>query len=195
MIANRNDVQPGARLTASYRGRTWLAEVAEGGILITDNMHPDLDGQIFKSLSTAANAITGNSVNGWRFWSLAEPGAGNQRDREGHERTAEDTGADDDEWSAGTPDPTDEEEEAWQIGPNDAPGLEDQVEFDGRPAPHQGQPAPRLQRNIKRTANQRGIPASQVRFFCSACMKSFLSPEDGQGPEACPEGHPVMMPS
>jgi hypothetical protein len=43
-------------------------------------------------------------------------------------------------------------------------------------------------RVIKKVANQQGLEEGQVRYWCSACMKSFVV-EDGQEPEACPEGH------
>ena len=43
-------------------------------------------------------------------------------------------------------------------------------------------------RTIKKLPNQQGLEEGQVRYFCSACQKSFLV-EDGQEPEACPEGH------
>jgi len=46
---------------------------------------------------------------------------------------------------------------------------------------------PKLQ--IKKLPNQKGVPDGQVRWFCSACMKSFLMPL-GQEPATCPEGHP-----
>ena len=43
-------------------------------------------------------------------------------------------------------------------------------------------------RTIKKVANQQGLEEGQVRYWCSACQKSFVV-EDGQEPEACPEGH------
>ena len=43
-------------------------------------------------------------------------------------------------------------------------------------------------RTIKKVANQQGLDEGQVRYWCSACMKSFVV-EGGQEPEACPEGH------
>jgi hypothetical protein len=41
---------------------------------------------------------------------------------------------------------------------------------------------------ITKTPNQKGVGEGQVRFFCNACMKSFLA-QAGTEPEACPEGH------
>ena len=43
-------------------------------------------------------------------------------------------------------------------------------------------------RTIKKLPNQQGLDEGQVRYWCSACQKSFVV-EDGQEPEACPEGH------
>ena len=41
---------------------------------------------------------------------------------------------------------------------------------------------------ISRVPNQKGVPEGQTRYFCSACMKSFVA-EGGGTPEGCPEGH------
>ena len=43
-------------------------------------------------------------------------------------------------------------------------------------------------RTIKKLPNQQGLEEGQVRYWCSACQKSFVV-EGGQEPEACPEGH------
>lgn len=48
-------------------------------------------------------------------------------------------------------------------------------------------------RTIKKLPNQQGLEEGQVRYWCSACMKSFVA-EDGQEPEACPEGHSAEDP-
>jgi len=48
-------------------------------------------------------------------------------------------------------------------------------------------------RTIKKLPNQQGLEEGQVRYWCSACQKSFLV-EDGQEPEACPEGHSAQDP-
>jgi hypothetical protein len=46
-------------------------------------------------------------------------------------------------------------------------------------------------RVIRKLPNQQGVPADQVRYFCSACMDSFLAPaEAALGP--CPQGHPAI---
>ncbi len=43
-------------------------------------------------------------------------------------------------------------------------------------------------RTIKKMPNQKGLEEGQVRYWCSACQKSFVV-EGEQEPEACPEGH------
>ena len=62
----------GARLSAHYRGQEFFAEVVaaedrEGSTTV------ECQGARYRSLSAAAKAITGNSVNGWRFWKVVEP--------------------------------------------------------------------------------------------------------------------------
>ena len=43
-------------------------------------------------------------------------------------------------------------------------------------------------KQVRRVPNQRGVPEGQARWFCSACMKGFLT-EAVTPPETCPEGH------
>lgn len=65
-IENRN-LKPSTVLVARYKKQEYRAEVQageDGRVLIW------LDGQSFKSPSSAAKSITGGAVNGWRFWSL-----------------------------------------------------------------------------------------------------------------------------
>ena len=59
----------GTEFRATYKGKTYLARV-EGGALV-------LDGKRHDSPSSAAVAITGNNVNGWRFWEARLPGQAN----------------------------------------------------------------------------------------------------------------------
>lgn len=59
----------GTEFRANYKGETHSARV-EGGSLVLG------DGQRHDSPSSAAIAITGNSVNGWRFWECRLPGKG-----------------------------------------------------------------------------------------------------------------------
>ncbi len=43
-------------------------------------------------------------------------------------------------------------------------------------------------KQVRRVPNQRGVPEGQARWFCSVCMKGFLT-EAETPPETCPEGH------
>ncbi|MGN6288592.1 MAG: hypothetical protein ACTHNA_04930 [Sphingopyxis terrae] len=56
----------GTQFRANYKGQTYLAEVRDGKWL-------DQNGNQRNSPSEAASAITGNNVNGWRFWSVQIP--------------------------------------------------------------------------------------------------------------------------
>jgi hypothetical protein len=56
----------GTELRASRGGRTHKARIENGAILC--------NGKRYRSPSTAAGAVTGNSVNGWTFWECKIPG-------------------------------------------------------------------------------------------------------------------------
>ena len=62
----------GTRLSGRYRGQEFIAEVvaAEDG---EGARALEFQGARYASLSAAAKAISGNSVNGWRFWKVVEP--------------------------------------------------------------------------------------------------------------------------
>jgi hypothetical protein len=67
------DLPPtGSQLSARYRGQEFIAEViaAEGG---EGARVLEFQGARYASLSAAAKVITGNSVNGWRFWKVVKP--------------------------------------------------------------------------------------------------------------------------
>ena len=65
-IENRN-LEVGTTLTSKYKKQTHKAEVVE----TEDGVKYQLeDGRQFKSLSSAATAITGGPINGWSFWSV-----------------------------------------------------------------------------------------------------------------------------
>jgi hypothetical protein len=55
----------GTELRATHKGQTHLARVAGGAL--------QLDGESFGSVSAAAMHITGNPVNGWKFWHVRLP--------------------------------------------------------------------------------------------------------------------------
>ena len=42
---------------------------------------------------------------------------------------------------------------------------------------------------IRKLPNQKGVEVGTVKWFCSACMASFLV-AGTETPEACPSGHP-----
>jgi hypothetical protein len=56
----------GTRFRANYKGQTYFAEVRDGKWVGQDGMQRS-------SPSEAASAITGNNVNGWRFWLVQMP--------------------------------------------------------------------------------------------------------------------------
>ena len=45
-------------------------------------------------------------------------------------------------------------------------------------------------KTIYRNPNQQNVAEGKTRFFCVACMKSFVV-EGTDPPAACPEGHPM----
>lgn len=46
----------------------------------------------------------------------------------------------------------------------------------------------RMVKQIQRVPNQKGVAEGSTKFFCSACMKGFVT-EGTALPESCPEGH------
>lgn len=56
----------GTEFRANHKGQLILGKVESGGLMIGENR--------FDSPSSAAVSITGNSVNGWRFWECRLPG-------------------------------------------------------------------------------------------------------------------------
>ena len=44
---------------------------------------------------------------------------------------------------------------------------------------------------IRCVPNQKGVDDGQVKWFCSSCMKSFLT-ETADEPDTCPQGHPKL---
>ena len=57
----------GTHFRATYKGQTYLAEIRDGRWIGSD-------GKSRNSPSEAAGAISGTSVNGWRFWHVQMPG-------------------------------------------------------------------------------------------------------------------------
>ena len=57
----------GTELRATYKGQQYSGTVQNGALVF--------DGKRHTSPSSAAVSITGNPVNGWRFWECLQPGA------------------------------------------------------------------------------------------------------------------------
>lgn len=68
----------GTDFRATHKGRTYTARVSGGALVV--------DGKSYDSPSAAAVAITGNAVNGWRFWEARLPGKSNWQLIEGLRR-------------------------------------------------------------------------------------------------------------
>lgn len=62
----------GTELMGRYRGQEVSARIVKDD---DRSGAPAVEcrGSRYRSLSAAARAITGNSVNGWRFWQVVEP--------------------------------------------------------------------------------------------------------------------------
>jgi hypothetical protein len=56
---------PGTRLKREYKGEVYEVEVLDGGFAF--------DGQVYRSLSAIAHAVTGAHWNGFLFFGLADP--------------------------------------------------------------------------------------------------------------------------
>ena len=55
----------GTEFRASHKGRSYFGRVEAGALVV--------DGKSYRAPSTAADAITGTSVNGWVFWECKLP--------------------------------------------------------------------------------------------------------------------------
>jgi hypothetical protein len=44
---------------------------------------------------------------------------------------------------------------------------------------------------IKRVPNQKGVAEGGTKWFCSSCMKSFVT-DSADEPDTCPQGHPKL---
>ncbi len=65
----------GTEFRATHKGKIYQARVADGAL--------QLDDQSFGSVSAAAVHITGNPVNGWKFWQVRLPGQSGWRALDG----------------------------------------------------------------------------------------------------------------
>lgn len=70
---------PGTEFRARYKGKTYTGSVEGGGLVV--------NGKRAVNPSTAAFLITGNNVNGWRFWEARLPGQSDWRRLEAFRRS------------------------------------------------------------------------------------------------------------
>jgi hypothetical protein len=66
-VVSNTSFPEGSEFTADHKGKSYTAFVREGKL--------DVNGRKFSTPSAAAISVTGNSVNGWRFWKCKLPGA------------------------------------------------------------------------------------------------------------------------
>ena len=59
----------GSEFRATYKGQKYAGRVVNGAL--------EVNGERYSSPSSAAVAITGNSVNGWKFWEYSSLGSSN----------------------------------------------------------------------------------------------------------------------
>ena len=57
----------GSTFSAKFKGQTYSATIVEAEDVPAGRM-VEYDGERYTSLSAAAKAITGHSINGWLFW-------------------------------------------------------------------------------------------------------------------------------
>lgn len=65
-------IKPNARLSASYKGQTFIATVTKDGKVRLEDGYEG-------SPSGAASHCTGTSVNGWQFWRIGHERLGSKR--------------------------------------------------------------------------------------------------------------------
>lgn len=127
MIENRDALQEGVVLVARYRKEECRAHVvgSDSGPQIVLDKAPDRKavGKTYSSVSAAAMAITGNSVNGWRFWSVQDANTADVRANSGRKRKeqANDT----------TPKPRGRR--AASVAVPEGEGTVEELDSDGRP--------------------------------------------------------------
>ena len=69
LAVSHEELIPGARLTASLKGKTYDATVVGGD---AGRAEIEFGGKGYTSLSAAGSAAAGYAVNGWKFWQRAE---------------------------------------------------------------------------------------------------------------------------
>ncbi|MBI2859179.1 MAG: hypothetical protein HYX90_08885 [Chloroflexi bacterium] len=130
----------------------------------------------FKSLSAAGMAITGKSCNGWAFWSVQTTEAAPASEQTPAQPAQAETAA--------PAETTTERTEA------PAPATMETEASDAVAAtePEALTVTNGVRNRIFRVPNQKGTPEGQTKWYCEACMKSFLA-ATGETPTTCPRGH------
>ncbi len=166
MPINDRNLKPGTKLVGKYHKQTYTCEVVEADGKLKFRLQ---DGREVKSPSAAGMAITGKSCNGWAFWSVqtteAAPAAETQPAAE----------------TAAPAETTTEQPEATAQADASAAAATPEPEATKSKG---------AKNRIFRVANQKGTPEGQTKWYCEACMASFLAPT-GETPTTCPKGHRV----
>jgi hypothetical protein len=176
-IENRN-LEPGAKLIATYKKETYHALVVagpEGKVLYQLSPY---DGREYKSPSALGTAVTGKSCNGWAFWSVAHDEA--QVVEIG--TAAVETTAASPEEPAETDTPAAPASEAEEPAEEDSEPESTYVEAGAEFTKPTDRP------RFHKVPNQKNVDQGQVRLHCYTCRSSFIVPED-QNPDTCPMGH------
>lgn len=211
-ITDRN-LQPQTLLKATYKGASYLAEVKsyqDEKHVTLEGLEPiDIQGRSWMSLSAAACDITGNSVNGWRFWSLATPPAGKTSDLSTETQIANEYAKNleplyiGDDLEATPLPPAKKRGKDVGAPPVDADELAGVKQPCAAEDPGFGKGGvftadakrTKTYNPIHRVANQRGLEEGETRMWCDGCMASFMTTEDPnvfKNAEAtCPNGHRV----
>ncbi len=165
MPKTKSAIEAGQTLVARYKGRDYSCEVVEH----EERLHYVLPGRgrakpkVFASPSAAGREITGSQVNGYRFWSVPEKAPSGQAARRKAARAAVTAAAD----------------------AKPMRRAKRSTATNGASEPPKPVPL------IERSTSQRGVSEGHARYFCSRCMKSFVTDDAGEGKvaEQCPEGH------
>ncbi len=171
-IENRNLVRPGTTLIGRHKGAEYRLQVlaTEDGTLI----YQLPNGQQYTSSSKAATDICGSNRNGWAWWSIADTeGPANPDDVmvKVHEAAA---------LVRSVP-------KTLKAAREKAPAPTPITEAPSAKKKATAPAGPKMVLCIKRVPNQGGVPEGHIKYFCSCCMKSFLSAE--RDPQTCPDGH------
>ncbi len=170
MPINDRNLKPGTRLVGKYHKQTYTCEVVEVEGKLKFRLQ---DGREFKSPSAAGMAITGKSCNGWAFWSVQDAQAATATEKAENQPTTENP-APAETATEQTAVPVDAEADASAAVAATEPGASQQPNH--------------IRNRIFRVPNQKGTPEGQTKWYCEACMASFLAPT-GETPTTCPKGH------